>query len=258
MNILLIGCGKMGGALLRRWTEGDDRFTVVDPGLESAPEDVRLVKDRASLGDDVFDAAIVAIKPQMIDDVLPDYADVVAQDGYVLSIAAGCSIARIARLMGDKSVIRVMPNLPAAIGAGVSGLCASGSARAAHRDHAQRLMAHAGTVITVDSEDAIDRVTAVAGSGPGYMFELARAYVDAAIGLGFDREQARALVLGTIAGTIEMARESDESLEALRNSVTSKNGTTEAGLEAFNGDDLVSRRLKDTVEAAYARAVALR
>lgn len=248
----------MGGALLGRWIGGYDRFTVVDPGLEAAPDGVRLVADAATLGDERFDTLVVAIKPQLIDEILPGHAARIADDGYVLSIAAGCSIARLARLSGGKPVVRIMPNLPAAIGEGVSGLTASDDASAAHIDHATALMDLAGTVVAVDSEDALDRVTAVAGSGPGYVFELARVYVEAAEALGFDADQARALVLGTMAGGIAMARQSGQSLEELRNSVTSKNGTTQAGLEALNGDDLLSRRLRETVDAAYARAVELR
>ena len=248
----------MGGALLGRWIEGGDCFTVVDPGLETAPDGVRLVADAATLGDVRFDALVVAIKPQLIDDTLPGHATRIADDGYVLSIAAGCSIARLARLSGGKPVVRVMPNLPAAIGEGVSGLTASDDATSGQVDHATALMRHAGIVVPVESEDALDRVTAVAGSGPGYVFELARVYVEAAGALGFDAEQARALVLGTMAGGIAMARQSDQSLEELRNSVTSKNGTTQAGLEALNGDELLSQRLRETVDAAYARAVELR
>ena len=111
----------------------------------------------------------------------------------------------------------------------------------------------------VVDEDQLDRVTAVAGSGPGYVFELARAYVAAAEGIGFSHEQARALVLGTLEGTIAMAiAEDDKSLEDLRNSVTSKGGTTAAGLDALNGDGAVSRKFEQTLEAAYKRAVELR
>ena len=248
----------MGGALLGRWIEGGDSFTVVDPGLDDAPDGVRLVADAATLGTERFDTLVVAIKPQLIDDILPGHAAQIADDGYVLSIAAGCSIARLARLSGGKPVVRIMPNLPAAIGEGVSGLTASDDATSAQVDHATALMRHAGIVVPVESEDALDRVTAVAGSGPGYVFELARVYVEATGALGFDAEQARALVLGTMAGGIAMARQSDQSLEELRNSVTSKNGTTQAGLEALNGDELLSQRLRETVDAAYARAVELR
>jgi pyrroline-5-carboxylate reductase len=104
----------------------------------------------------------------------------------------------------------------------------------------------------------LDRLTAVAGSGPGYVFEMLRAYVEAAEALGFSEEDARNLVLGTVRGALELALESDQSLEDLRKSVTSKGGTTAAGLDALNGADEFSTLIRETLEAAYQRAVELR
>jgi pyrroline-5-carboxylate reductase len=122
----------------------------------------------------------------------------------------------------------------------------------------ESLMQQTGTTVWVDEEDALDRVTAVAGSGPGYVFEIARTYIEAAEALGFTTAQARALVLDTMAGAVEMARRSDESVETLRNSVTSKNGTTQAGLDALNGDGTLTELMRRTTRAAYDRAVELR
>ena len=115
-----------------------------------------------------------------------------------------------------------------------------------------------GMTLWVDGEDKLDRLTAISGSGPGYVFEIARSYVAAAKALGFSSTEARQLVLGTMAGTIAMAESSDESLDALRTSVTSKAGTTAAGLDALNGDEGLSARMRATVEAAYQRAIELR
>lgn len=258
MKVLLIGCGKMGGALLENWKAGEERFTIVDPALGSAPEGVTLCADRSQVAGQKFDVIVVAIKPQMIDDIVPDYADAFAEGAYLLSIAAGCSIERLKKVSNGQPVVRVMPNLPAAIGAGVSGLCASADVSAAQMAHATEMMQRTGTVIPVQDEDALDRVTAVAGSGPGYAFEIARAYVEAATGLGFSEEDAIAMVLGTLQGSIAMAQQSELSLEELRNSVTSKNGTTAAGLNALNGKGDLSALLSNTLEAAYARAVELR
>ncbi|MGB3806121.1 MAG: pyrroline-5-carboxylate reductase [Erythrobacter sp.] len=258
MNVLMIGCGKMGGALLKNWKDGGENFTIVDPGLSEAPAGVTLHADKAALKGRTFDVVVVAIKPQMVDDILPDYADAITADGYVLSIAAGCSITRLKAASGGSPVIRVMPNLPAAIGAGVSGLCASEDASKTQLAHAREMMERAGTVIAVADEDELDRVTAVAGSGPGYVFELARAYVEAARTIGFAERDATAMVIQTMIGTLEMAQSSEMSLEELRNSVTSKNGTTAAGLDALNGDGQMSELLEKTLGAAYARAVELR
>ena len=249
----------MGSALLGQWAKGPESITVVDPGQDSVPGGARLVADRADLADKVFDCLVVAVKPQMIDDVMPPYADHLAPGGYVLSIAAGYSAARLSAAMGGAPVVRVMPNLPAAIGRGVSGIFPAAGASETHVAHARSFMARAGTTVTVSSEDELDRVTAVAGSGPGYVFEIARAYVAAAMELGFSEGQARDMVLGTIGGAIAMAGEPGApSLEDLRNSVTSKGGTTAAGLAALNGDDGLSDRLRATLQAAYDRAVELR
>ncbi|WP_454598842.1 pyrroline-5-carboxylate reductase family protein [Qipengyuania sp. SM2507] len=255
----MIGCGKMGGALLDHWMTGGENFTIVDPGLTSAPDGARLLADRAALGDERFDVIVVAIKPQMIDDLIPPYREHLEPGGYVLSIAAGTAAERIAQAMGGAPVVRVMPNLPAAVGRGVSGLYADRAAETDPLTHAEAMMRRAGATVTVDSEDKLDRVTAVAGSGPGYVFEIARAYVAAAMEMGFSEGEARAMVLGTMGGAVAMAEaHGAPDLETLRNSVTSKAGTTAAGLDALNGDDLISARMRDTLAAAYNRAVELR
>lgn len=260
-SALLIGCGKMGGALLNQWHFSEQvAFTVCDPAVMTVPEGVTHEKDVAALEGQTFDIVIVAIKPQLVDTVLGGYRHLLAPDALVASIAAGCSAQRLKDALGEVPVIRIMPNLPAMIGKGVSGLYADETASPAQRDIIEHLMKLAGTAVWVETEDGLDRVTAVAGSGPGYVFEFARTYVTAAMKLGFSESQARDLVLGTIAGTIDMARTADDTLETLRNNVTSKNGTTEAGLVALNLNDnaALSKLLEATTSAAYKRAVELR
>lgn len=259
MDALLIGCGKMGSALLSQWIKAPaTTFAIVDPQMGSAPDGVALYADREQLNGRVFDVIIVAIKPQLVDSVLPGYQKHINAKGVVASIAAGCSIARLKNVFGEVPVIRIMPNLPSEIGKGVSGLFASSDARNQHRSWIETLMQLAGTFVWVESEDGLDRVTAIAGSGPGYVFELARAYVEAATALGFSEDEARSLVLGTLAGTIELAQASKNSLATLRDNVTSKNGTTEAGLNALNGDDALTDLMHAATQAAYARAVEMR
>ena len=248
----------MGGALLGNWMRASDTFTVIDPALESVPDGAELVREMQELSGRAFDVIVIAVKPQLIDAVMPAYSAMLAQTGYTLSIAAGCEIARIKSAMGDVPVVRVMPNLPAAIGKGVSAVCGSADASDVHLAHASAMMERTGTVVTVADEDKIDRFTAIAGSGPGYIFEFARSYVDAAIELGFTKTEARAMVLDMIEGTIAMARSSQEELSELRNSVTSKGGTTAAGRNALNGDGDLSALLKGTLDAAYARALELK
>tara|TARA_R110000868_G_scaffold6550_2_gene36986 strand:+ start:58877 stop:59656 length:780 start_codon:yes stop_codon:yes gene_type:complete len=259
MQILLIGCGKMGGAMLRRWLQADlAQFTVLSPNGGSVPEGVPHVRSVAELGEKRFDMLVIAVKPQMIDEALPPCLPHLAPDGCLVSIAAGYSTGRIEKLAGPIPVIRLMPNLPAMIGQGVNGLFANTLSTSAHRDSATALAHATGSASWVDEEDQIDRITAVAGSGSGYVFEIARSYVAAAEDLGFDTETARKLVLDTMAGAIEMARQSDETLETLRNNVTSKNGTTAAGLAALMQDGKLDTLMENTTRAAYARAVELR
>ena len=249
----------MGSALLSQWVRGPEAITVVDPMASDLPEKVTLVRDGSEIAEQRFDCIVAAVKPQMFDDVMPAYADNLAEGGYIISIAAGYSAARLSQLMGGKPVVRVMPNLPAAVGRGVSGIVAGPHANDKHMAHAVEFMERAGTVVTVDSEEKLDRVTAVAGSGPGYVFEIARAYAEAAMAQGFSEEEAREMVLGTIGGAIAMASEPGApSLEELRNSVTSKGGTTAAGLNALNGDNGLTDRMHATLQACYDRAVELR
>lgn len=261
LRIALIGHGQMGAALLKQWRRADVHdFWVIDPASTGNDGDARMrfMTSPPPLEECEFDLIIVAVKPQLIDTVMPDYAGRLAAGGFVASIAAGFSIARLRATLGGAPVVRIMPNLPSAIGAGVSGLCADAWATPAQCDAIEALMHLAGTTLWVADEDQLDRLTAVAGSGPGYVFEIARCYMQAAVDLGFSADAARTLVLDTLAGSVAMAQASTQSLAELRTSVTSKNGTTEAGLAALNGDDGLAWRISGAVDAAYARAIELR
>ncbi len=259
MDILMVGCGKMGGAMLRRWLdEVPARFTAVNRTPGVIPDGCGHAGSPDALAGRSFDAIIIAVKPQQIEDVVPAYAPFLAANGCYISIAAGFSVASLKRAFGDKPMVRIMPNLPALIGRGVNGLYADPACTADHRDLADKLARAAGSAIWLDSEEEIDRITAVAGSGSGYVFEIARSYVAAAERLGFTPDTARTLVLETMAGAVEMALRSEESLEELRNSVMSRRGTTEAGINALRRDGLLDRLMTETTEAAYNRAVELR
>ncbi len=259
MDILMVGCGKMGGAMLRRWLDQvPARFTAVNRTPSAIPDGARHAGSPDALEGQTFDAIIIAVKPQQIEDIMPAYMPALKPGGCLISIAAGFSIASIQRALGDHPVIRIMPNLPALIGRSVNGLYAHTSCTLAHRDLATRLADATGTAIWVDTEDEIDRITAIAGSGSGYVFEIARSYVAAAEEMGFAPDTARALVLETLSGAVEMARQSDLGLEELRISVMSKKGTTEAGIHALRRDGLLDQLMRETTGAAYQRAVELR
>tara|TARA_R110000744_G_scaffold79928_7_gene156895 strand:+ start:847 stop:1614 length:768 start_codon:yes stop_codon:yes gene_type:complete len=255
----MIGCGKMGGSLLTRWaTSTDHKITILNPSLIKAPEGVTVTQTIKELSDQRFDIIVIAIKPQLIETVLPAYRNHLADSGCIISIAAGFSVASIEKLMGKQAIMRVMPNLPAQIGRGVSALYANANCTAEQLKTAVALTDAVGYTHLATSEDELDRVTAVAGSGPGYAFEIARCWIESAIAIGFSPQTAKELVLNTMAGSIELAMASNESVETLRNSVTSKNGTTAAGLTALMQDSTLENLVQSTVSAAYERAVALR
>jgi pyrroline-5-carboxylate reductase len=258
MKILLIGCGKMGGAMLSRWVVNPDHsYTVVDPAATGLPDGVEHVTSPQALAGRTFDMMIIAVKPQMIPDVLPNYKDNLAKDGVAVSIAAGFSLQKLALIMGHVGAVRVMPNLPALIGEGVTGLYANQLCNDEQKDAVTRLIDSVGRSVWVDSEEALDRLTAVSGSGPGYVFQFMESYMAAAETLGFSPRAARELVTQTIIGAATMASMSDDSVSALRQSVTSKGGTTEAGLKALNDDNRLDALLSAATGAAYQRALEL-
>ena len=250
----------MGSALLTRWLDQSDfTFVVVSPSGRAMPENVEVVRSVEALQDQAgFDLVVIAVKPQMISDVLPAYTEVLADRGCFLSMAAGFATSSIEKLVGSKPVVRIMPNLPVQIGKGVSALYANEYADQTHQDLVKDLMATTGQLIVAESEDGIDRFTAIAGSGPGYVFEIARCWMKAGQALGFSEDEARQMVLQTLAGSVELAMNSDAPLGELRDGVTSKNGTTAAGLAALNHNASLDVLLQQTVDAAYARAIELR
>lgn len=258
-SILMVGCGNMGGALLARWIELDGvSVTVVDPGQPILPAGVTHLSDVSELGEARFDGLIVAVKPQLIDAAIPPAAAFLKPGGFALSIAAGTAAAKVSAACNGAPVIRLMPNMPARVACGVSGVYAQPSIGEKNRALATRLAEAVGLAIWVQDEDAIDRITAAAGSGPGYVFEFARVYQLAAEAQGFSPDEARQLVLQTMMGCMALAAEGKTSFEELRNSIMSKGGTTAAGVSALNGDGAVTDHIEAALQAAYDRAVELR
>jgi pyrroline-5-carboxylate reductase len=178
---------------------------------------------------------VLAVKPQVMRAVCEALAPLAqANRPLVVSIAAGITAAQLQRwLGGDVAVVRTMPNTPALLGAGVTGLFASGEVDAAGRDRAAALLSSAGMTVWIDDEAQMDAVTATSGSGPAYIFLLAEAMEEAAVAQGLPPEAARTLVLQTILGAARMLTESGEPPAELRRRVTSPGGTTQAAVETF-------------------------
>jgi pyrroline-5-carboxylate reductase len=210
----------------------DFGVAVFDSGAEAAAE---------------ADVVLLAVKPQVMKPVCESLRDAVrANAPLLISIAAGIRIDQLEQWCGgEAAVVRSMPNTPALLGAGASGLCANARVSAAQRAQAEALLGAAGLAVWIDDENQMDIVTALSGSGPAYFFLLTEALEDAAVAQGLPREAARALATQTALGAGRMLREDGEAPAVLRQRVTSPNGTTQAALDAF-----AAHGLRDTVAAA--------
>ena len=192
---------------------------------------------------------VMAVKPQVMRTVCTELAAVATrQQPLVVSIAAGITAAQLQRwLGGEPAIVRAMPNTPALLGAGVTGLFANARVSAVQQRQAEQVLTSAGRTVRIDSEDRMDAVTAVSGSGPAYVFLLAEAMEAAAIEQGLPADAARVLVLDTVLGAARMLTEAGEAPAELRRRVTSPGGTTQAAIETFQAGGF---------EALTARAIA--
>jgi pyrroline-5-carboxylate reductase len=219
---------------------------------------VRTAENNADLASNA-DILVLSVKPQNMADAMQSIKDSVKPDALVISIAAGIRTANIAAVLGDLAIVRVMPNTPALIGEGAAALYANEKARPM-LDRARSIFESVGLAVVVDSEDLIDAVTAVSGSGPAYYFLLMEEMIEAATMLGLDRNMAKDLVLQTAKGASLLAVEADknnESPSVLRRKVTSPGGTTEAALNVFAASKFGSM-IADALKAAVERSRALR
>jgi pyrroline-5-carboxylate reductase len=260
--LVLVGCGKMGGALLHGWLRRGlapaDAFVVEpDAGIRArirAQHGVHALAAAEVLPADLQPRALVfAVKPQAMAGVLPAYARLVGRGGVLLSIAAGTAIHRFEAAFGQHvPVVRAMPNTPAAIGQGVTALCANDHVSAAQRQLCSDLMAAVGAVHWIDDEEQMHAITAMSGGGPAYVFLLIETLAKAGAACGLPADLACALARATVAGSGALAASSEEPVEVLRRNVTSPGGTTQAALAVLMAADGI-QPLFDRAIAAGAR-----
>ena len=238
-GLVLLGCGKMGSAMLAGWLQGGlppASVFVIDP----APSDwVRGtgVHVNATLPTDPA-IALVAVKPQMMGAALPTMAALGGGATLFLSVAAGTPIAQFETVLGAGTpIIRAMPNTPAAIGRGITALIGNASATQAHLALAEALLGAVGQTVRLDREDQMDAVTGVSGSGPAYVFHLIETLAAAGAAQGLPEDLAMQLARATVAGAGALAEAADETPAQLRANVTSPNGTTQAALEVLMDAD---------------------
>ncbi|GEO99798.1 pyrroline-5-carboxylate reductase [Methylobacterium haplocladii] len=259
-SLTLVGAGRMGGALLRGWLDGGldpAGTTVVDPQV--GPEITALCAERGvALNPDrppVAQTLILAMKPQGLDDAAATLAPLVGPGTLVVSILAGKTLANLAaRLPQAGAFVRTMPNLPASIGRGATGVVASAGITSGQRAEADALLACSGLVEWLDDEALIDAVTAVSGSGPAYAFLLAEALAEAGAKAGLPPAMAARLARATVAGAGALLDANPVEAGELRRNVTSPGGTTAAALAVLMRDGGLPDLLAEAVEAAKRRS----
>lgn len=263
-TISFIGAGAMGEAIIHGLLNGEmvaaQQILAADPRVERRAELEERYGIRTTTSNieaaTAADVLVLAIKPQVLDEVTPDLHGEVPSDALVLSIMAGVTIRQIATGLGIRRVVRAMPNTPARIGQGISVWTATKEVPAAQSEQARAILSALGEEVHVDNEDYLDMATALSGTGPAYVFMFMEAMIDAGVHLGFSRRVAEKLVYQTVRGSVEYASSAGEHPAHMRNQVTSPGGTSAEAiyhLEKGGLRTVISR----AIWAAYRRSVAL-
>ena len=259
--LLLAGAGKMGGAILSGLlARGLDARSVVVQDPDTAKTVADMLADN---GIDVLPfideltqppgVILLAVKPQLMDEVLPPLAKLAGPETLLLSIAAGRRISSFEKYLPGGAVVRAMPNTPAAIGRGITAAVANRNVTPVQRALADDLLSAVGKVVWVDDEALLDAITAVSGSGPAYVFLLAECLAEAGRAAGLDARLAEELARATVSGSAALLEASDLSAAELRKNVTSPGGTTAAALEILGGEDGMQKLMTAAVAAATKR-----
>ena len=255
-TLVLLGCGKMGSALLNGWLNGGrlaESIVVIEPYPSEWLKNVGvgINQDLDGINPDI---CVLAVKPQIMGSALPSIERFGNGNTLVLSIAAGTQIMFLEKRFGTATpIVRAMPNTPAAIGCGISAYVGNSMANEHHMCIAKNLLSAVGSTVRLTKESDIDTVTAVSGSGPAYVFHLIETLTQSAMDAGLPADTAQSLAVETVAGAGRLAKESTDSPEQLRINVTSPKGTTAAALEHLMHDNtglqqLISRSVSAAIE----------
>ena len=260
MNITFIGGGNMasaliGGLLQRDFSAAQLRVVEINADNRAKLQQELGVQAVADLhtGISGSDVIMLAVKPQQLQEVAAQLAPLLSGQ-LIISIAAGIRATDLARWLGSQNIVRAMPNTPALIQSGMTGLYALPAVSQSHCELAQRILQAVGHTLWLTEEAMMDAVTAVSGSGPAYVFYFIEALQQAALELGFNREEARRLALDTVLGAAKLADASSDDASVLRARVTSKNGTTERALISMEINE-VKKYIIHAVHVAAARSV---
>ena len=234
-GLVLLGCGKMGSAMLAGWLKDGlpaGSVWVIDPKPSNWLKGTGVHLNEDLPGHPAI--VLIAVKPQMMGQALPTIAAMGGGKTLFVSVAAGTPIEAFEAAFGaDSPIIRAMPNTPAAVGRGITAIVGNPEASAAQMDLAETLLRAVGQVVRLDSEDQMDAVTGVSGSGPAYVFHMIECLARAGEAQGLAPELAMQLAKATVIGAGALADVAEETPEQLRVNVTSPNGTTQAGLEVL-------------------------
>jgi pyrroline-5-carboxylate reductase len=258
-KLLLVGCGKMGGAMLDGWLArglAPSDVIVAEPVEAIRPKQagLRLVASSSEIAE-APEVIVLAVKPQSMDATLTDLARFAEQGSVFLSIAAGKTLRYFAGHLGATAkVVRSMPNTPAAVRQGITVATAAPGVSAAEKKHCHELLEAVGAVLWVDDEALMDPVTALSGSGPAYVFLLVEAMAAAGARLGLAPDMAMQLARATVAGSGELLRQSREPAAQLRVNVTSPGGTTAEALKVLMADDGIQPVFDKALAAASRRS----
>ena len=258
-GLVLLGCGKMGGAMLEGWLAAGlppETVSIIDPAPAPALAARGVVVNGAL--PEAPAVLVLAVKPQMMEAALPQVAGLAGPDTLALSIAAGLPLAWFAARLGEGTpIVRAMPNTPAAVGRGITALIPN-AAGADRLPLAEALCAAVGETVRLDGEEQMDAVTALSGGGPAYVFHLIEAMAQAGEAAGLGPDLAMALARTTVCGAGELAWRSAESAETLRVNVTSPGGTTAEALKVLmDAESGLPPLMTRAVAAAAARSRAL-
>jgi pyrroline-5-carboxylate reductase len=254
--MLVFGCGNMGRAMLDGWLRAGVNpacFVVVDPNARDLPAGVLHVEDSHKL-DRHFETAVLAIKPQLFSVAASDIDRLLKPGALVFSILAGTRLATLEAALPERTILRLMPNLAAAIGKSPMGLFASASPNKAL---IEQLLSPLGTVFWLPSEDQMDAVTALAGSGPAFVYRFVDALAQAGGELGLDAATSLGLAKVMVEGAAMLAADNNDSPDELARHVTSPGGTTAAGLAILDNQDALRRLVHKTLSAARDRGAEL-
>jgi pyrroline-5-carboxylate reductase len=261
-RLVLVGAGKMGGAMLEGWLRDGiepTRVIVIDPAppaeIKAVVEKSRIALNQPLRGLGDAEVVVIAVKPQIADEVMAEITALKDAKPLILSIVAGKTIAYFENYLGsDAAIIRSMPNTPAAIGRGITAMAFNRNVSAKQQALADALLSAVGEVVTVGDERQMDAVTALSGSGPAYVFLLTECLTEAGKKLGLPEELATRLARATVAGAGELMQKSGLPAATLRQNVTSPKGTTHAALQILMKDRGMMQLFEEALRAAEKRS----